>query len=174
MLKKSPNRRPASRAAHRCSLVCILRTAMPAVYGCGQDTAPVFTGASSDITFPPCLTRCRPSRCTRLSRARSTTAALSHPRLRQASPLSPHQPLRLRGARGTHADGSHVHCCPVNGLGTRALPLRPRHGYAAVLHRGLQTRAGETQPGVPAVARRARTANQPESTGLELAEIQEA
>jgi hypothetical protein len=55
-----------------------------------------------------------------------------------------------------------------------ALPLRPRHGYAAVLHRGLQTRAGETQPGVPAMAWRARTANQPESTGLELAELQEA
>ena len=30
-----------------------------------------------------------------------------------------------------------------------ALPLRHRHGYAAVLHRGLQARAGETQPGVP-------------------------
>jgi hypothetical protein len=48
------------------------------------------------------------------------------------------------------------------------------HGYAAVLHRGLQTRAGETQPEVPAMAWRARTANQPESTGLELAELQEA
>jgi hypothetical protein len=55
-----------------------------------------------------------------------------------------------------------------------ALPLRPRHGYAAVLYRGLQTRADETQPEVPAMARRARTAIQPESTGLELAEIQEA
>ena len=30
-----------------------------------------------------------------------------------------------------------------------ALPLRHRHGYAAVLHRGLQARTGETQPGVP-------------------------
>ena len=65
---------------------------------------------------------CRPSPCTRLSRARSTTAALPHPRLRQASRLSPPHPLRPKGARGTNTDGSHVHCCPINELGTRLCP----------------------------------------------------
>ena len=36
----------------RCSLVCILRTMTLAVKSSGQATAQVFTGASSDITFP--------------------------------------------------------------------------------------------------------------------------
>src|SRR5216683_4430802 len=62
------------------------------------------------------------SPCARLSRARSTTAALPHPRLRQASRLSPPRPPGVRAARGTHADGSRVHCCPINGLGTRLYP----------------------------------------------------
>ncbi len=43
-------------------------------------------------------------------------------------------------------DGSHVHCHPVDGGGTRPLPLRPRHGYAAALHRGLPGQACGTPP----------------------------
>ena len=31
-----------------------------------------------------------------------------------------------------------------------AVPLRPRHGYAVVLHRDLPAQADDTQPGVPA------------------------
>jgi len=77
---------------------------------------------------------------------------------------------------GTYAGGSHVHCCPVDGLGIRLYPCGIASGYAVDLHRGLQTQAKQTQPGVPLplAASRARTANQPESTGLELASCQEA
>ena len=72
------------------------------------------------------------------------------------------------GARGTHAGGSHVRYCPINGLGTRLYPCGIANGYAVDLHRGLQTQAKQTQPGVPLplAAGRARTANQPESTGF--------
>src|ERR1019366_2095757 len=68
------------------------------------------------------LTRCRPSPGTRLSRARSTTAAPPHPRLRQASRLSPSRSPWPEDGCGTHPDGSHVHCHPINGLGTRLYP----------------------------------------------------
>jgi hypothetical protein len=57
-----------------------------------------------------------------------------------------------------------------------ALPLRHRHGYAVVLHHGLPTRATKTLPRVPHPFEDewVRTANQPESIGLELADNQEA
>ncbi len=35
------------------------------------------------------------------------------------------------------ADGSHVHCCSVDGRGARLCPLRSRRGYAAGLHHDL-------------------------------------
>ena len=55
------------------------------------------------------------------------------------------------------------------------MPLRPRHGYAADIHRGLRAQALRPSPEFPARhERRVRTANQPRSTGLELAETQEA
>ena len=57
-----------------------------------------------------------------------------------------------------------------------ALPLRHRHGYAVDLHRGLPAQA-EQDPNQEFPARtcgRVRTANQPTSTGLELALRQEA
>ena len=53
-----------------------------------------------------------------------------------------------------------------------ALPLRYRHGYAAVLHRGLPT--GKINPAQEFPTRnegRVRTAIQPRSTGFELAEV---
>jgi len=77
-------------------------------------------------------------------------------------------PGRERPVNDTVHDGTPQVTAPAD---TKA---QDNHGYAAVLHRGLQTRAGETQPGVPAMAWRARAAIQPESTGLELAELQEA
>ena len=46
------NRREASSPAHRCNLVCILRIAKYAKCILGHSTAPVFTGAPSDIAFP--------------------------------------------------------------------------------------------------------------------------
>ena len=56
------------------------------------------------------------------------------------------------------------------------MPLRPRHGYAVDLHRDLPAQIAQTRPGVPLplATGRVRTANQPESTGLELASDQEA
>jgi len=65
-----------------------------------------------------------------------------------AAPI-PGVPPRRDGTQGTHADGSHVHCRPVDGLGTRLYP----RGIATVtpqpIHRGLQAQAEETLPGVP-------------------------
>ena len=57
----------------------------------------------------------------RLSRPRSTTAAPPRPRLRLASRLSAARPWQGRHP-GTAAGGSHVHCRPVSGLGTRLYP----------------------------------------------------
>ena len=54
-LYRSSNRRPRSAAAQPCSLVCILRTARKARASLGHPVAPVFTGASSDITVPSCF-----------------------------------------------------------------------------------------------------------------------
>jgi hypothetical protein len=82
--------------------------------------------------------------------------------------------LRPEGTRGTDTDGSHVHCCPINGLGTRLCPC----GIATATPQSftVASRPGLVRPSLefPAMAWRARTAIQPESTGLELAEIQEA
>jgi len=77
------------------------------------------------LAHSPCATscrNCRPSPCARLSRARSTTTAPPHPPLRLASRLSPESCPGRPGSRGTVTDGSHVHWCPVDGLGTRLYP----------------------------------------------------
>jgi hypothetical protein len=69
---------------------------------------------------------------------------------------------RISGRRGRHP----------------AVPLRPRHGYAVDLHRDLPGQPSRTSrefPDDPRTAdRRVRTAHQPESTGLELAILEEA
>jgi hypothetical protein len=51
------------------------------------------------------------------------------------------------------------------------MPLRHRHGYAAVLHRGLPTSVTNQSRSSPTrhPASRVRTAIQPPSTGFELA-----
>jgi hypothetical protein len=81
----------------------------------------------------------------------------------------PAPPFRPKGARGTNTDGSHVHCCPVSGLGTRLCPC----GTATATPQSftVASRPGLMKPSLefPAMAWRARTANQPGSTGLELA-----
>jgi len=72
---------------------------------------------------------------------------------------------------GTHTDGSHVHCCPVDGLGTRLYPC----GFATVTAAGNSPWPPGPGPEYPArssppvMKGRVRTAIQPESTGLELA-----
>jgi hypothetical protein len=63
----------------------------------GHRAAPVFTGASSDLAIPFLSEHTAAlSHVHRLSLARSTTAAPSHPRLRPASRLSPSLSLWLR------------------------------------------------------------------------------
>jgi len=61
----------------------------------------------------------------------------------------PARPPWQEGGHGTHADGSHVHCRPVNGLGTRLYPCGLASGYFAVIHPGLRDKALQTHPGVP-------------------------
>ncbi len=50
---------------------------------------------------------------------------------------------------GADAGGSHVHCCPVDGLGTRLCPCGIATATPQTIHRGLQAQAMETLPGVP-------------------------
>ena len=87
-------------------------------------------------------------------------------------------PFRRAGCTAVRAtpDGYHVHLESIDERGVQLYPCGIANGYAVDLHRGLQTQAKQTQPGVPLplAAGRARTANQPESTGLELVISQEA
>jgi len=46
------------------------------------------------------------------------------------------------------ADGSHVHWCSVNGLGTRLYPCGIADGYAVDFHRGLPAQTVKTRPEV--------------------------
>ena len=76
---------------------------------------------------------------------------------------------------GTTVGGSHVHCCPVDELGIRLYPCGIAIGYAVDIHHGLLAPASNTEPEVPRPKQqRVRAANQPTSTGLELALLEEA
>ena len=83
----------------------------------------------------------------------------------------PARPSRRKGGRGTHAGGSRVHCCPVDGLGIRLCPC----GFATATAAGNSPWPPDPGPEYPARSSppvtegRVRTAIQPESTGLELA-----
>src|SRR5579864_7166985 len=113
------SRRRTCRSALRANLACILRTVRRSESCPGHSTAPAFTSASSDIAFLPSTDTLPPfPMCRALPGSEYYGGSAPHPRLRQASRLSPPHPWRGR-QRGTHAGGSHVHCCPVNGLGTR-------------------------------------------------------
>jgi hypothetical protein len=61
----------------------------------------------------------------------------------------PARPSWPEGGRGTHADGSHVHCRPVDGSGTRLYPCGIASGYFAVIRRWPPGQGLQTQPGVP-------------------------
>ena len=88
----------------------------------------------------------------------------------------PPPPPWLGGGSGTDTDGSHVHCCPVDGLGTRLCPCGIAMATPQTLHHGLPAQAAKTRTGVPrpVMKGRVRTAIQPTSTGFELAALQEA
>src|ERR1017187_4641487 len=149
-LNRSPKQRERSSPAQRCNLVCILCTAKKAVTERGHSAAPVFTGASSDITFPP-LTDTLPPFPMYAAFPRSEYYGGSAP----PAPSAGVAPIRARpswqeGGRGTHADGSHVHCRPVDGLGTRLCPCGIASGYFAVIRPGLRERPCRPIPEFPA------------------------
>jgi hypothetical protein len=79
-------------------------------------------------------TRCRPSPCTRLSRARTTTAAPPAPRPTAVGEPARHRPGRTAGRRPQKR--SHVPHLPVDGA-VPSFPRQPRHTTAADLQRGL-------------------------------------
>jgi len=95
----------------------------------------------------PDLTRCRPSPRARLSRALSTTAAPPRPR-----PSAGIAPIPAPALARTKTGNGHRRFPRSLSPGQRArhpaLPLRPRHGYAAVLRRGLPSQASKTRTGV--------------------------
>src|ERR1700756_3398775 len=89
------------------------------------------------------------------------------------APIRPHLPRRETRRTGH----GRFPCSLLSDRRVRhpALPLRPRHGYAAVLRHGLPPQAAKTRTGVPARNEgRARTATQPVSAGFELVPPQEA
>jgi hypothetical protein len=110
--------------------------------------APVFTGASFGIAASlPSRNRCRPSPCAWLSQAPTTTAAPPRP-----------DPLGRRWARPDSTPGARDQAepgrfpCSLRFTRRRrspALPLRPRHGYPAALHRGPTGRHPPACQGVP-------------------------
>lgn len=107
-----------------------------------------------------------PSPCDRLSRPRTTTEP--PPRPGPSADVIPARPPRwARGARAI-PDSSHVHLRVDQRVRRPALPLRYRHGYAADLHRGLQTArhipARSSPP--PKQRWRVRTAPSPYPPGL--------
>src|ERR1039458_3534596 len=99
-----------------------LRTMEAAQSGSGHPTAPVFTGASPDITSPS-LTDTLPPFPMYAALPRSEYYGGSAPPAPSAgvAPIPPLNPWN--GPKtGTYAGGSHVHCCPVDGLGIRLYP----------------------------------------------------
>ena len=103
----------------------MLRTTTRASLTLGQAVAPVFTGASSDLTVTGCSFRCRPSPCGRLSRPRSTTAAPSRldPISRQRT--QPVQSWLAASTVGQGRDGSRVHLLPIDEGGAQLDPDGP-------------------------------------------------
>jgi hypothetical protein len=99
-----------------------LRTENQAVSTSGQATTPVFTGVSPSIavvsltdTLPPFpMRRAFPGSEYYGGSVPSAPSAGIGPIQRQHSPVERYT--------GTNTDGSHVHCCSVNGLGIRLYP----------------------------------------------------
>jgi hypothetical protein len=165
-----------SSLAQRCNLSCVLRTVQNAESVSGHCTAPVFTGASSNIadlssldTLPP-FPKCAGSpRLEVLRRLRPLHAVSWH----RAYPCTP--PRRESACRSGREEFPRS---LLSGRQVRhpALPLRHRHGYAVDLHRGLLTLKSKQDQEFPTHhdGEWVCTAYQPTSTGLELALPEEA
>ena len=149
-LNRSPNRRRGSSPAQRCSLTCIPRTAtlgrecIRPGHGAGIHRR-VFghcSLASCTDTLPPfpmCTGFPRPGVLRRLRPIRAFGRRRAYPS----------RPAWTGRTQGTCADGSHVHCCPVDGLGTRLCPCGIATATPQAIHRGLRAQAAKTLPGVP-------------------------
>jgi hypothetical protein len=83
----------------------------------------MLTGASSDITFPSPTDTLSPFPM-HMALPRSEYYGDSVPSAHSAgvAPIHPSISLARSKDRGLHADGSHVHCRPVDGLGIRLCP----------------------------------------------------
>ncbi len=105
-----------------------------------------------------------PSPCGRLSRPPTTTTPPPHPGGISRPRAFPPASGRLAGEG---PPGWFPRSPPDRWTGRRpAMPLRPRHGYAAALHRGLP--AGDIEPAQEFPAKRVRAATQPRSVRFEL------
>ena len=97
----------------------------------------------------PDLARCRPSPCGRALPAPEYYGGSAPP-----APSAGIAPIRARlPGRETARNGhGRFPCSLLSDRRVRhpALPLRPRHGYAAGLHHGLPSQAAKTRTGVPA------------------------
>jgi hypothetical protein len=135
-LNRSSNRRSESATAHWCSLVCIRSTRAAACLGVGHG-APVFT---SDLL--PChYLHCESAAALRhvpASRGLGLLRRLRHaPAVPTDDAPAHHRPGRPEGEiRSGRFPRSP---CPGRRVRCPALPLRPRHEYAAALPRGLPT-----------------------------------
>ena len=108
---------PAARIGHRPTVKLGLHPSIPRpevrVPARATPYSPVDLSASqrpSSSRF-----RCRPSPCGRLSRPRSTTAAPPRPGPIGRRWTHPADPCRQPGSAGEDRDGSHVHCCSLDG-----------------------------------------------------------
>ena len=143
--------------AHWCSFVCIASTRDPASIRLGHE-APLFT---SDVL----------RRCEHTGPLAMYTAFPCSDYYGSSAPLRRHRPatgLPRHDGRGRRS-GSHVHPRTLQRGRWPAMPLQPRHGYAAVFHRGLP--AGDiTRPRSSTTGRPDRmcVATQPRSDRFEL------
>jgi hypothetical protein len=96
--------------------------------------------------------RCRPSPCTWLSHARSTTAAPPLPRPDRQTVCPARSPARAERTTGKTGEVPVFTDRSFVGVGVRLYPPRPRHGYAAVLHRGLPSGLEAAIRKLPALA----------------------
>jgi hypothetical protein len=64
------------------------------------------------------------------------------------APIRP-SPSWREGKDGTATGSSHVHCCPVSGLGTRLCPCGIATATPQHFHRGLPSQTTKTRTGVP-------------------------